>query len=375
VNNNKIFRATRAGGIFQFVLSTAKIFLLFCLTFLLLTPALGLAREIPCEWESVERIVAVGDLHGDYDNFKILLKGTGLVSSELHWTGGRAHLVQLGDILDRGPAARKIFDLLKQLEKEAPQSGGKVHVLIGNHEESNITGLSFDFPGYVTLEEFLSFLPKDYRKREESKFLKTHPDRSPPDGASYLPLRKDVRDYWENIMKSKSSQKLYYKNFNKLYGNWILKHNAIIKINNIVFIHGGVSERLSTWDLSKLNTTVRKELIKIRSVQVYNRPYDGIPFKIAFRADGLYWYRGLALNSEDSFQPNVDRILSNLKADHMVIGHTTLKTNAESLEDISRFKGKILTIDTGISAFYGSRIAALIIQNGEFFLWRAPHDS
>ncbi|MCK4823223.1 metallophosphatase, partial [bacterium] len=52
------------------------------------------AADIQCIWTGIEKIVAVGDLHGDFDNFKTILEGTGLIDRKLHWTGGKTHLVQ-----------------------------------------------------------------------------------------------------------------------------------------------------------------------------------------------------------------------------------------------------------------------------------------
>jgi len=73
----------------------------------------------------VERVVAVGDLHGAYDAFVAILQGTSLLGPDLSWTGGKAHLVQIGDVLDRGDGARKIFDLIRRLEGEAEAAGGR----------------------------------------------------------------------------------------------------------------------------------------------------------------------------------------------------------------------------------------------------------
>jgi hypothetical protein len=61
------------------------------------------AAEIPCVWSDVEKIVTVGDLHGDYENFVKILLGTGLVDEKLQWAGRDTHFVQTGDIMDRGP--------------------------------------------------------------------------------------------------------------------------------------------------------------------------------------------------------------------------------------------------------------------------------
>ena len=100
--------------------------------------------DTQCIWTGVDKIVAVGDIHGDYDNFTTILKNTGIISSNGHWKAGCTHFVQTGDVLDRGPDARKVLDLIMKLEKEAEKAGGMVHFLIGNHEEMNITGIALD---------------------------------------------------------------------------------------------------------------------------------------------------------------------------------------------------------------------------------------
>ena len=55
------------------------------------------------KWQDVERIVAIGDIHGDYDNFLKLLKEANVVNRRGNWIAGETHLVQLGDVPDRGP--------------------------------------------------------------------------------------------------------------------------------------------------------------------------------------------------------------------------------------------------------------------------------
>src|SRR6266480_1970556 len=72
-----------------------------------------------CEIEGVERIVAVGDVHGAYERFVEVLQTAGILDRRQHWVGGRAHLVQLGDVVDRGPDSRKALDLLEELQGEA----------------------------------------------------------------------------------------------------------------------------------------------------------------------------------------------------------------------------------------------------------------
>ncbi|MEO2183350.1 MAG: metallophosphoesterase, partial [bacterium] len=99
-------------------------------------------------FKGVDRIVAVGDLHGDYDQYIKVLTMNGLVDEQLRWQGGKTHFVQLGDVVDRGPDSIRIIRHLMKLEKQARKKGGRVHVLIGNHEVMNIQGdLRYVHPG------------------------------------------------------------------------------------------------------------------------------------------------------------------------------------------------------------------------------------
>jgi hypothetical protein len=49
-----------------------------------------------------QRIVAVGDIHGDFESFVSILYETGIINQQNQWIGGRTILVQTGDLLDRG---------------------------------------------------------------------------------------------------------------------------------------------------------------------------------------------------------------------------------------------------------------------------------
>ena len=99
-------------------------------------------------WSGIERVVAVGDLHGDYEQYIKVLRSAELVNARGKWTGGNTHLVQTGDVPDRGADTRKIIDHLADLKKSAIKKGGYVHTLIGNHEAMNSYGdLRYTHPG------------------------------------------------------------------------------------------------------------------------------------------------------------------------------------------------------------------------------------
>src|SRR5213594_1370873 len=79
---------------------------------LLLAVALAWAGPAKTPAEQAETVVAIGDVHGDFDDFVALLQRTGLIDAQHHWTGNKATLVQVGDLLDRGPKPREVMDLV-----------------------------------------------------------------------------------------------------------------------------------------------------------------------------------------------------------------------------------------------------------------------
>ncbi len=80
------------------------------------------------------KLVAVGDVHGQFEGLIKLLRHAKLIDVQQHWCGGHHRLVQIGDILDRGPFSLKVDALLDKLQTEAVAAGGEVIRLVGNHE-------------------------------------------------------------------------------------------------------------------------------------------------------------------------------------------------------------------------------------------------
>ncbi len=338
------------------------------------------ADDIPFVWTGIDRVVAVADLHGDYDQFVFILTqpAVGVLDEELHWIGGKTHLVQLGDVMDRGPDAKHIFDLLIQLEKEAAAVGGMVHVLIGNHEEMNITGISLDYPKYVGVEQFVDFLPDPYRKDKEARYLKTlSPEerKMAEEGGLDVATDENLASFWQKILdrKDPEARKAYVQGFNDAYGGWLLQKNVIIKIDDIIYVHGGMSEAFSKWPLREINTVMRTELGlfqgRMRNPQQYRRPFKP---KLVYNPDSPIWYRGQAVDKK-SAQAEVDRILTNLGARAMVIGHNYFAFSGGSpivgRDQVARFDEKVWMMDSGISGSYGGVPSALIYDRGEFKVW------
>jgi len=86
-------------------------------------------------FSSTERVIAIGDIHGNYKNTIEILKMASIITNETSpsWTGKKTKLIQLGDILDRGPDSIAVLELFQNLKRDASKFGGEVIMLMGNH--------------------------------------------------------------------------------------------------------------------------------------------------------------------------------------------------------------------------------------------------
>src|SRR4029453_6217902 len=85
-----------------------------------LVPAAAPAQPSP------ERIFSICDIHGDNDAWLAIARAAGLIDAKGRWAGGQTVLVQLGDVVDRGPDSLKTIHHLMKLQREAPRKGGRV---------------------------------------------------------------------------------------------------------------------------------------------------------------------------------------------------------------------------------------------------------
>jgi len=299
------------------------------------SPLSNAAESTSCELDGVERIVAVGDVHGAYDRFTEILRAAGVIDQDRHWSGGRTHLVQLGDVVDRGPDSRKALDFLMSLEKEAAAAGGQVHALIGNHE---VMRMLSDMR-YVTPGEYAAFATPDSAATRE-EIVNRQPENIREQLMKELPLGSiEMRRAFLRAGQ---------------YGAWLRGHDAVVKINGIVFLHGGISPAVAPMPCQTINDTVRREVTEDLDATL-NAPLQSL----AAREDGPLWYRGLAQEPEAAFAPQVDQILTDAHARAIVIAHTVTPTGRVT----PRFGGRIIVMDTGMQPAYvpNGRASALEI--------------
>jgi len=91
--------------------------------FVALFMMVGGAAAADYDIKTSARVVAFGDVHGAYQDWTALLRELGVVDADLNWSGGKTHLVSLGDLIDRGPGSRKVVELLMKLDQQAEQAG------------------------------------------------------------------------------------------------------------------------------------------------------------------------------------------------------------------------------------------------------------
>lgn len=313
------------------------------LVVLSLTLPTAAARE---EWTGVKKIVAVGDVHGDFDQFVVVLRSADLIDDENHWTGGETHLVQTGDVPDRGPDTRKIMDLLMNLEQEAKKAKGYVHALIGNHEAMNIFG---DLR-YVHAGEWASFATGKSAERREKEYER-HKDeikRNPP--ASGRPEFDDAyRETWLDDRPLGYFEHREAFALSGKYGQWIARHNAVVKINDTVFLHGGLGPKYVTASIKSINRSIQSEL----------RDFSKLRGGVNVDPEGPLWYRGLAQQPEADEEQHLQAALAAYGAKRIVIGHTVSPGTIWP-----RFGGRVVMIDVGMAANYGGRTACLVIEDG-----------
>lgn len=280
------------------------------------------------------RIVAVGDVHGDFGAFVTVLTQAGVIDARRRWAGGSTILVQTGDVPDRGPESKKVMDLLMDLEKQAPRAGGQVHALLGNHEVMNMQGdLRFVTPG-----EFASYRTPDADVLRDAAY-QANADPARREDPAYRTAWMDARPLgWVELLQAFSTQ--------GKYGKWLRRHDTVVKVGDTLFLHGGISAKYVPLELKDINDRVRAGLGS-----------PAAPEPLLTDPDGPLWYRGLALAPEAGLASHVDAVLARYGVTRIVVGHTVAPGVV-----LPRFGGKVILNDVGLSAVYGGPPSSLLIE-------------
>ena len=318
----------------------------FILLLALLVPGQADARAKKIDayhWTGVERVVAIGDLHGDYEQYINVMRSAGLLNKNGKWSGGKTHLVQTGDITDRGADSRKIIDHLVKLVKQAKKKGGYVHLLIGNHEAMNVTG---DLR-YVTEGEFNAFTTRNSTRLQNMQWER-QVEWMRGNMLTFEEINLETyRKEWEQRVPLGWVEHRMGWALSGQYGAWVKDNPVAIQVNDTIFLHGGISAKYCKFSLRSLTEQV------IAAMENFSP--SSASSTILEDPLGPLWYRGLAQEEEaEVFSQTLDNILKRYGAKRIVVGHTPTGGVVWP-----RFDQRVVVNDTGIAAYYGSHKGVL----------------
>ena len=260
-------------------------------------------------YNMIDSICVISDIHGEFQAYIRLLTINGIIDKNLNWHFGKGHLVILGDIFDRGENTTEILWHLFGLEKQAAKEGGMVHVLLGNHE-------------YLVLSRNLSYSNDKYKVVDAI-----------------------IDDGYPDLFSETS-----------VLGKWLRSKPVIMSINDILFIHGGISEELlhQKLNISQTNQIFSTKILgkDMRSVNANKK------LKFLNGEMGPLWYRGY-FNDSSFCENKLDSILQFYEKDHLVVGHTT----NDCIN--SFFNNKIFAVDAGLANKQPGEI--LLFKEGFFY--------
>ena len=366
-------------------------------TFLMATATLT-ARTLLLGQSSPSRTVAIGDVHGAGDAFVGILQAANLIDADRKWSGGTATFVQTGDYLDRGGAVRQILDLLMSLEDQAKSAGGRVEILLGNHEMMNMLREMTD----VSPEAYASFADSKSEDRRKKAYEAQARIAKRAGGAA----DPGPRDSWMSTHPAG-----YVEYFDAMgpqgrYGKWLRAHKVVVQVDNTAFMHAGIApdaqggiddvnrdaaRAIKAYD-DATSTLVREGLItpyytlketvaaavadlkRISEALGAGKPVEayvtreyvdqlqgvvGIGESPLLAARGPLWFRGLSELPTEETDAQVTALFNRLGITRMVVGHTPRLPG----RILPRFDNRVFPIDTGmLSTFFkGGRASALEI--------------
>jgi len=257
--------------------------------------------------KGAKKIAALSDIHGQYDLAVQLLKNNKIIDRDLNWKFGKGHLIIVGDIFDRGGQVNEILWMVYKLEQQARNAGGDVHFTLGNHE-------------FMILHNDLRYIHEKYEVT--CALLETeYPD-------------------------------LY--GINTVMGRWLRSKSTLIKVNDDVYVHGGISKEFlshNDFEIEKINTIMRNSIERSKQEMKSTGFY-----KIYYGSTGLIWYRGYFNdNLEDR---EITDLLDQIKSKHIVVGHCSNE------EVVQLYDHKIYGVDSSIK--YGTYGELLLIRKNKY---------
>lgn len=332
------------------------------------------------------RTVVIGDIHGDLEGLTGILQQAGITDASGRWTAGATTLVQTGDMTDRGAGVRGALDLLMNLEPQAKAAGGRLIVLLGNHELMNLAGDFRDVTPAI-YSTFADARSEQRRRDAYEAYVRLCAARAELfAGTPPAPFQAISREAW---MDAHPPGVMEYRDAfapQGRYGKWLRTKSAVLQLGDLVFMHAGINPVNAPRRLDDINKQVASELRKlddyrrrmtdrnlilpwfalkdvVMAAQIDAQTFGDL-LKIdtwsLFDPEGPMWFRGFATwTPEEGVQ--IKTLLDRYSVAHFVVGHSVTQTRRIT----PQFSNAVFLIDTGM-VFADGIASALEIQDGRF---------
>lgn len=284
---------------------------------LLLTVFLATVATLPAsaidDASRKPQIVVIGEVQGAADTVTAFLQHLDLVDSDLRWSGGDTILIQTGDLMDRGEKVRATLDLFMRLQDEAAAAGGRVIVLMGNHEAMNILGELRDV-NYMAYETFAG--PESAARQQQGweEWIEWKNRRANAVGETFV-VDDETRAEWFAVHPPGWIEYVESMSSEGIYGEWLRTLPVTVEIDKVLFIHAGISPAMKGTDVETIN---RKAVAEIhgfdedRALMVaegLSLPTSSVREMIAVINEEATYINGLVESQRTRDNPRVARLL------------------------------------------------------------------
>jgi hypothetical protein len=264
------------------------------------------------EVSEIDSVYVLGDVHGNFHEVIKILQAVKLIDGELNWIGGKKHLVFDGDVMDRGPDPIRILWMIHDLEQQAKAVGGNVHLILGNHEIMVMSG------------------DTRYISRKDTQLAAIHQVR------------------FQEFLNPTSTY----------LGQWLATRPSILKIDALLFTHGGMITDYAGFDLSAYNDSVYRfintsEFVFAGQDSIDVAKYDPSRWRdlrsFFYDPNNVFWFRGYV--QYDTLEPYLDYIHEQFNTKTLIVGHTVVP----AIE--SMYNGKLIATNLDVG---GSEILLMV---------------
>jgi hypothetical protein len=262
--------------------------------------------DIIYEYPNCDRLVIIGDIHGDIKRLKTILINAKIINNNIEWIAEPPNtvVVQMGDQVDslnrdESIAEWEVLDdveviyFTNLLDKFAQSKGGRFISIIGNHEFMNVIGNY----SYVSSKS----MANNENKRRE-------------------------------LFKAKG-----------VLSPILSKRPIVLKIGELFFCHAGLTtkhlELLKKYgkDISYINRIWKNFVLHGNVLKEDKELFDNI----------LLDYNGILWTRELDNQNDLNELLKSINCTFMFVGHTVM-------DGIKFYNNKVWYTDTGISRAFGN---------------------